>query len=232
MLRLSSLSLLADFAPPLSILEQLAACKSSAAALVRLPFWLPPGGAGVDGRAVEFQTALGPAFGISAIPDIAANPLQPGARLPDVASECFPGGGARPGALRAGFDAVHSALGQLHAQLHALLMALLRNPAARGPALDWLGAALRTNAERAKMRPDPKKAATDGFMLNLAAVALRLCEPFLDPRSGKAWGKLDARYPSDPRARALVRRRHAPGADLGGGGRLGEWGRGRRRGRR
>jgi hypothetical protein len=36
--------------------------------------------------------------------------------------------------------------------------------------LGWLAAALNSNLERAKMRPDPRKSATDGFVLNLAAV--------------------------------------------------------------
>ena len=38
--------------------------------------------------------------------------------------------------------------------------------------LGWLAAALNSNLERAKMRPDPRKSATDGFVLNLAAVRL------------------------------------------------------------
>ena len=36
--------------------------------------------------------------------------------------------------------------------------------------LRWLGAALRSNAERAKMQPDPRRCASDGFMVNLAGV--------------------------------------------------------------
>ncbi len=37
--------------------------------------------------------------------------------------------------------------------------------------LSWLAGALQSNAERDKMRPDPRKAATDGFMLNVACVS-------------------------------------------------------------
>ena len=36
--------------------------------------------------------------------------------------------------------------------------------------LGWLAAALSSNLQRAKIRPDPRKSATDGFVLNLAAV--------------------------------------------------------------
>jgi hypothetical protein len=35
----------------------------------------------------------------------------------------------------------------------------------------WLAAALNSNLERCKMRPDPARSATDGFMLNLAGVS-------------------------------------------------------------
>jgi hypothetical protein len=59
--------------------------------------------------------------------------------------------------------------------------------------LVWLSATLRLNAERSKIRPNLEKASSDGFMLNLCAVLLKLCEPFADPLAGKAWGKLDAR---------------------------------------
>ena len=46
-----------------------------------------------------------------------------------------------------------------------------------------------------------KKASTDGFMINICSVLLRLCRPFLDVSNGKAWSKLDVKYASDPRTR-------------------------------
>lgn len=200
--RLSSLSVLGEYAVPLSVLERLVTCKPLAAALVNLPVWLPA--AEDNGRGVEFRTVLGPAFGISAIPDWALDPAKPGVRLPDVATQCFTSEDGKLGAAaaRAASDSVYAALSQLHSQLHRIMMTLLRNTDTREGALDWLAAALSSNAERTKMQPDLKKASTDGFMLNVAAVALKLCGPFLDPRLGKAWDKLDARYLSDPDARA------------------------------
>ncbi len=36
--------------------------------------------------------------------------------------------------------------------------------------LDWLAAALNSNGERIKMRPNAAKACTDGFAINLAGV--------------------------------------------------------------
>ena len=62
--------------------------------------------------------------------------------------------------------------------------------------LEWFGSVLEWNDERAKLQIDPELAASDGFFLNLSAVLLRCCEPFLEPMSGKAWGKVDARCAS------------------------------------
>ena len=200
MKKLSTLSILGDFAVPLGVLERLCTCKSVAAILVALPGWLPR--ADSDGRAVEFQTLLGTAFGISAIPDLSGHPLKPSVRLPDVVAQYFPKAeGLRQSDVRSAVASINAALGQLHSQLHRIMMALLRNSDTRDAALSWIASAIRTNQERAKMRPDVKKAATDGFMINIVAVLLKMCEPFMDPASGKAWSKLDSRYASDPAAR-------------------------------
>ena len=61
--------------------------------------------------------------------------------------------------------------------------------------LQWLAAVIECNAkERSKMKMDHSQAASHGFFVNLNAVLLKMCEPFLDPLSGKAWGKIDAGY--------------------------------------
>jgi hypothetical protein len=57
--------------------------------------------------------------------------------------------------------------------------------------LAWLARALEANAERNKLQMNPRLAASHSFFASLAAVLLRLCDPFLEPLSGKAWGKLD-----------------------------------------
>lgn len=59
--------------------------------------------------------------------------------------------------------------------------------------LKWIALCLECNAkERSKMNMDPAHAAPHGFFINLDSVLLKMCEPFLDPLSGKAWGKVDA----------------------------------------
>ena len=94
-------------------------------------------------------------------------------------------------AADAALGAAHTAV---HAALHTLFMLFLRGKDTREPALAWVAACLNANAERAKLAMDPDKAASHGFAVNLAVVLLRACEPFADPASGRAWGKLDASY--------------------------------------
>jgi ubiquitin conjugation factor E4 B len=200
MRKLSTISVLGDFSAPLGVLERLVTSKPVAPVLVELRGWVPRPDS--DGRAIEFQTLLGTAFGISAIPDLSSHPLKPSVRLPDVVAQYFPQPDAlRQSEVRSSISSIHSALGQLHSQLHRIMMALLRNSETRDAALSWLASAICTNQERAKMRPDVKKSATDGFMINIVAVMLRMCDPFMDPASGKAWSKLNSRYASDPQAR-------------------------------
>ena len=203
MQRLASVSLLGDYTTPLTVLERLLSCKPFADCIVKLPLWLPaPTLQEKLGRAVEANTILGPAFGISAIPDVSQSPLQPSSRLPDVVEQCFINVETqRPADVRTSMASVQSALKQLHMQLHRIVMVLLRNSDAKEGMMEWLAVAVHHNQERTKMRPNLKNAATDGFMLNVAAVAVKLCDPFLDPASGKAWSRLDARYASDPAAR-------------------------------
>ena len=65
----------------------------------------------------------------------------------------------------------------------------------RGAMLEWLAAVIECNAkERSKMNMDHNQAASHGFFVTFNAVLLKMCEPFLDPLSGKAWGKIDAGY--------------------------------------
>jgi Ubiquitin elongating factor core len=58
--------------------------------------------------------------------------------------------------------------------------------------LQWLFASVEMNAERAKSYPDYRVAASDGFFMNLAAVCIKLCQPFIQP-SAKTWARIDAR---------------------------------------
>lgn len=206
---MSRMTILADFGPPLTVLANVLSSSTVAAHMCKTSAFLPPITDEVIGRTIEDNTILGAAFGISAIPDVMESPVMrsPLARAPDVGDGLFPGDtvvGGRHGNTRAAHQSMHVSLDSLHSSLHRIVTNLLKNAEAKGRVLAWLAAALRVNKERTKMRPDLKKASTDGFMVNLACVLLRLCRPFLDPASGKAWARLDVRYISDPRSRGCA----------------------------
>lgn len=206
MQHLSSMSILGDITVPLTVLEGLVTMQSVAAAIVRLPYWLPDGGyqpqslGGLGGRGIEQDTVLGTAFGIGAIPDLGAQTagrLQT-SRVPDVVETYFSDNEAMSNKTKSAIDSIQKSLAQLHTQLHRVVKTLLKNPVAKGPTMRWLGAVLAANHERTKMRPDISKASSDSFILNFGAVLLELARPFIDPRSGKAWLRLDSGYASDP----------------------------------
>lgn len=206
---MSKISILGDFSSALSALMNIMANKVVAAHVCNSALFLPGSDAlsDVDGRFIENKTILGAAFGISSIPDIMENPLSASdnGRSPDVAEKCFPGGDAgRKADIRTAATTIQTSLDQAHTFLHRIIMTLLKNQDAKTRVLDWFAAVLSVNKERTKMRPDMKKASTDGFMLNVSAVLLRLCRPFLDPSTGKAWSKLDVLYLSDSRARGCA----------------------------
>jgi ubiquitin conjugation factor E4 B len=196
MKRCSQVSILGNYSLPLSLMTRLFSVKPLAKAIAQSGFWCPKA---ADGRTLEFQSILGPAFGISGMPDITLHPLSPPMRQPNVATQLFPADPehARPADVRNAFLTLHSALKNLHRSLHSLVLLMLKNGDTKEAMLNWLAAVLESNIERAKMHPNIKKAATDGFMVNIAAVMLKLSEPFMDPGSGKAWNKLDARYTAD-----------------------------------
>ncbi|PSC67765.1 putative ubiquitin conjugation factor E4 [Micractinium conductrix] len=198
MQRAGKVSLLGDYTAPLATLSRLAAAKPLAKAITQLPMWLPPQ---QDGRTLEHFSVLGPFFGVSAIPDSTQIGPAP-RRQPDVGAQCFSNPSSRrPDDLRQSMSSLQAGAAALRGSLHSLVMLFLKSQDTREAALNWLAAALNSNGERIKMRPDAKKACTDGFALNLAGVLLRLCDPFIDPLAGKAWGKLDVRYACDPAAR-------------------------------
>lgn len=54
--------------------------------------------------------------------------------------------------------------------------------------MEWLAAAIECNNDRAKMQVNPLHTSSSGFAVNLSAVLLKLCEPFLDPDIGASCG--------------------------------------------
>ncbi|KAK9840736.1 hypothetical protein WJX81_001139 [Elliptochloris bilobata] len=185
--RLVGISPLGDYIAPLQLHLLLFGVRQLARAAGRSARWLPGGAR--PGRSIQTDSMLGPAFSLSPLPDGLSRPL------PDVMAQCFAGCDARlQTELRTTHDALRATMGQIHDTLHRLAMTLLRTPDTREDMLRWLAHAIEANVERSKSMGDPARSASHGFFINLNAVLLRLCDPFLEPMSGKAWGKLDARY--------------------------------------
>ncbi|KAL0476344.1 ubiquitin, partial [Acrasis kona] len=69
-------------------------------------------------------------------------------------------------------------------------MNLVRPKETRDLMMKWLGAAIEGNKFRARMQDDPFQSSTEGFMSNFEVIMLKLCQPFLDPKSKQP--KMDA----------------------------------------
>uniref|UniRef100_K3WTU5 RING-type E3 ubiquitin transferase n=1 Tax=Globisporangium ultimum (strain ATCC 200006 / CBS 805.95 / DAOM BR144) TaxID=431595 RepID=K3WTU5_GLOUD len=78
-------------------------------------------------------------------------------------------------------------LSTVHNAATEILKLLLKaGGATREHVLTWLEQAMHVNAERAKENPDMNITSSNGMILNLTMVLLRLCGPFLPPESKKS----------------------------------------------
>ncbi|CAG0900624.1 unnamed protein product [Darwinula stevensoni] len=79
-------------------------------------------------------------------------------------------------------SSLHSALNHLHKQVHEVFLRLLKlSSTTRSRLLVWLADCLHANRSRSKLAYSMRlglRVASDGFVLNLGAVLLLLCEPF------------------------------------------------------
>jgi ubiquitin conjugation factor E4 B len=138
---------------------------------------LLPGGLPVIGRQLELESLLGPFFRPSC--------LQFDERT-SIEVELFPTpqeSSSRD--LHVAFDSVRTSLQMLRERLHTTCKLLLKVD--KSSVLTWFGKALALNAKRTQTYLQPMDAgllSSRGFMANLAAVLLRLCDPLftLDPK--------------------------------------------------
>eukprot|EP00958_Prasinococcus_capsulatus_P017769 scaffold2033_cov367-Prasinococcus_capsulatus_cf.AAC.14 len=181
-----SLSLLGDFQGPTNVLSVLSADPRIAAHMVAHENWCPEVG---HGRAVELSSILGPFFHVSALPDLWAFPADP-----DVIQQCFSNPKQRhPRDMESSFLAIRNSNAILTGSLHKVLYTLLKNTSCKEKVLEFLAMAVNENEVRGKMHYQTLRAASHGFMYNLGAVMLKLCEPFLDYGLSKI-DKLDPSY--------------------------------------
>ncbi len=190
-LRVAGASLLGPFQAPLALLNAFCASAPLARALASHPAWLPASAPRAQraGRALERTSVLGPFLAVSALPDVYDN----GRDGADVA-QLFASG--RRGDVTAAQATLRGLALQLQEGLHRAVMAMLRHKdSPREATLAFLARLIAANAERGKLQINPEACASHGTFLNLCAVMLRMCAPFLNAVPGdKQFGYISAAY--------------------------------------
>ncbi|KAK4477584.1 hypothetical protein RD792_016819 [Penstemon davidsonii] len=181
-------SALGNFQQPLRALLLLVNYPVGAKGLVNHPWWIPKG-LYLNGRVIEMTSILGPFFHVSALPDHAIFKSEP-----DVGQQCFSEASTRrPADLLSSFTTIKTVMNNLYDGLTEILRCLLKNANTRENVMEYLAEVINRNSSRAHIQVDPLSCASSGMFVNLSAVMLRLCEPFLDANLTKR-DKIDPRY--------------------------------------
>ncbi|PON40797.1 Ubiquitin conjugation factor E4, core [Parasponia andersonii] len=181
-------SALGNFQQHLRALHFLVSLPVGAKSLVNHPWWIPKG-VYLTGRAIEVTSVLGPFFHVSALPDHTIYKSQP-----DVGQQCFSDASTRrPADLLSSFTTIKTVMNNLYDGLSEVLLLLLKNQDTRQGVLEFFAEVINKNSSRAHIQVDPMSCASSGMFVNLSAVMLRLCEPFLDANLTKR-DKIDPKY--------------------------------------
>lgn len=181
-------SALGNFQQPLRALLLLVNYPVGAKGLVNHPWWIPKS-VYLNGRVIEMTSILGPFFHVSALPDHVIFKSEP-----DVGQQCFSDASSRrPADLLSSFTTIKTVLNNLYDGLSETLTCLLKNTSTRENVIEYLAQVINRNSSRAQLQADPLSSASSGMFVNLSAVMLRLCEPFLDTNLTKR-DKLDPKY--------------------------------------
>ncbi|GAB4827333.1 E3 ubiquitin-protein ligase pub1 [Ancistrocladus abbreviatus] len=181
-------SALGNFQQPLRAVLYLVSFPAGAKSLVSHNWWIPKG-LYLNGRVMEMTSILGPFFHVSALRDHTLFKSQP-----DVGQQCFSDASSRrPADLLSSFTTIKTVMNNLYDGLNKVLLCLLKNTVTRENVLEYLAEVINRNASRAHMQVDPVSCASSGMFVNLSAVMLRLCEPFLDANLTKR-DKIDPKY--------------------------------------
>ncbi|KAF3444825.1 hypothetical protein FNV43_RR14518 [Rhamnella rubrinervis] len=183
-----NVSALGNFQQPLRALLFLVSFPIGAKSLVNHAWWIPKG-VYLNGRVMEMTSILGPFFHVSALPDHNIFKSQP-----DVGQQCFSEASTRrPADLLSSFTTIKTVMNNLYDGLSEVLLSLLKNTETRHHVLEYLAEVINKNSSRAHIQVDPLSSASSGMFVNLSAVMLRLCEPFLDANLTKR-DKIDPKY--------------------------------------
>ncbi|XP_015077906.1 probable ubiquitin conjugation factor E4 [Solanum pennellii] len=183
-----NVSVLGNFQQPLRALMFLVKYPVGAKCLVNHPWW-DPDCLIMNGRVIEMTSILGAFFHVSALPDRIIFESQP-----DVGQQCFSESATcRPADLSSSFTTITTFTNNLYDGLTEVLLTLLKNSTTRENVLGHLATIINKNSSRAQLQIDPLSCASSGMFVNLSAVMLKLCEPFLDANLTKR-DKIDPRY--------------------------------------
>eukprot|EP01113_Clastostelium_recurvatum_P014474 TRINITY_DN1788_c0_g1_i3.p1 TRINITY_DN1788_c0_g1~~TRINITY_DN1788_c0_g1_i3.p1 ORF type:complete len:1204 (-),score=380.22 TRINITY_DN1788_c0_g1_i3:63-3674(-) len=184
--QMRSTTLLDSFLPLMRALALLVSNKQAASAMIAMPNWNPLTPAAPtaeapawNGRIFELYSVLGPFLRPSSFPDD-----------PTVGQQYFSAGSQMSRQqLSSSIESLQVIFHTLHNTLHVLFKDILKaSKDHREAVLSWIASALEKNSARTKMNYDKTAVSSDGFMVNLSTVLLKLCEPFLDP----AFAKVDS----------------------------------------
>ena len=198
----SGLTLMRDFMPTYRALMAVAREKPLAAALAADANWLPAG-TGRTGQVLESASVLGPFLRLSCFPNDQ-----------ELIKSCFSDISLQR-EVETAFSTMRMSLGEqgLQGVLFHICETLLKNKDVKEPFFKLVGAACSLNSMRAGQyfchaevsrmyhqivpelveQPAPSFVSSDGFMINLAAVFMKLCDP-LTVRDSKHVSKIDASY--------------------------------------
>lgn len=96
--------------------------------------------------------------------------------------------------IESGMNGLRATVRNIQRTMFGITNAIVRSsPAARDALLAYFAHILRLNAKRAQMQVDPQTVASEGFMHNISAVLLDLCDPFMDVKATKI-DKIDPNY--------------------------------------
>ncbi|KAG2383559.1 hypothetical protein C9374_004230 [Naegleria lovaniensis] len=165
--KMLKLTLLDDYTPYLFGLKRITTIKEIAMVLVGHTNFFPKKR---DGYGFEYECILGPFFKITAYYD-----------QPKVGEHFFRADIERLTNQDVANikEQIRTKISMYHTNLHGIIMNLLKPKETRDKTIEWLMLTLDTNASRAKLQSDPYSIASEGFMTNMGAVLLKLCEPFL-----------------------------------------------------
>ncbi|KAG1711371.1 hypothetical protein DVH05_008625 [Phytophthora capsici] len=168
-------SLMSNFYNNMYILTVLCRNKALATAFTQIPGFLLTPGPPMTGRRLQDATALGLLLRFSCNQDPAITQMFTNITKRtknDVDNSIL--------TIRNKLDSVQTTVSDIFTLL------LKAGGPAREQVLAWLEQAMQVNVERAKENPDANITATNGMFVNLTMVLLKLCGPFLAPKSKKA----------------------------------------------